>query len=599
MQCIRICRLVTDLKKSNNIFKQYHKELDNNLTIDLLNLSSAHTSLLNSISIDIKKDYNLLIRNILEKTDKRIHWIVCPLISRNNWFGTLFMDLCYVELVKNVFANENITKFILPSNRVKVTLKTFFKDSDKFSFIVVESRFSEFFNSALLFCKSFIKNILTSFVLLLNSNTKNRKSILNLNRQFTLVDTYVTNSEFKNGKYKSRFYNKANFWNNINKNLKNDLFFVPELEFSVKQILSSSLTNSIKGLNNSEENFLFKHDFLNVQDFFFALLAPFKTLNYDFSKITFRGFNISTLLKYDLKRNLQNTNSFYGILNYRFLKNLKSKNVELKKIILWFENQPSDKGFSAGVKDFFPNIIFKGFQNFVVSYHYNHHLIPTVYESELKIIPNEILVIGKKIIPLIKEFNKDLNVSLAPGLRFQHLYNIKREKEISNIIFICLPMDLKAAINIINVSSDFLTSLSGYNLFLRPHPNTDLKSIIKLYPTFFSNIKIVNDNLDAYLKKSKVLISAASTICFESIACGIPTIVIEIKSELNRNPIPYGINPIIWRVCYEKSAFIKSINLFLSYGIKDLKKLIIFSNELKRNYFKKVTKENVNFFVKN
>ncbi|MDC3221268.1 hypothetical protein OAT80_02235, partial [Flavobacteriaceae bacterium] len=121
------------MEKSNNIFKQYHKELDNNSTIDLLNLSSVHTSLLNTISIDIKKEYNLLIRNILEKTDKSIYWIVSPLISRNNWFGTLFMDLCYVELVKNIIANENITNFILPSNRVKVTLKTFFKDSDKFS----------------------------------------------------------------------------------------------------------------------------------------------------------------------------------------------------------------------------------------------------------------------------------------------------------------------------------------------------------------------------------------------------------------------------------------------------------------------------------
>ena len=231
------------LEKSNNIFKKLHKEFDNNSTIDLLNLSSSHTILLNSISVDIKKDYNQLIKNILKKTDKSIYWIVCPLISRNNWFGTLFMDLCYIELVKNIIVNENITKFILPSNRLKVTLKFFFKDNNNFSFIVIENRFSEFFNSALLVCKSFIKNILTSFVLLLNSNIKNRKNILNLNRQVTLVDTYVTNSEFKNGKYKSRFYNKENFWNNINKNLKNDLFFVPELEFSVKQILSSSLTN--------------------------------------------------------------------------------------------------------------------------------------------------------------------------------------------------------------------------------------------------------------------------------------------------------------------------------------------------------------------
>ena len=587
------------MKKSNNIFNKSHSKFNDNSTIDLLNLSSAHTSLLNSISSDIKKDYNDLIRNILENTDKSIYWIVCPLISRNNWFGTLFMDLCYIELVKSIIINENITNFILPSNRLKVTLNSFFKDNNELSLIVIENSFLEYINIIQSVFKSFLKNILTSIVLLFNSSLKNRNNILNHKRQLTLIDMYVTNSEFKNEKYKSRFYNKENFWNNINEGIKNDLFFVPELEFSIKQILSSSLSRSIKVLNNSNEKILFKNDFLKIKDFFFALLAPFKIYKPDFSNIIFRGFNISSLLKYDFNRNLCNTNSFYGILNYSFLKNLKTNKIKLKKIILWFENQPSDKGFSAGVKDFFPTIKFKGFQNFVVSYHYNHHLIPTVYESELKIIPNEILVIGKKIIPLIKEFNKDLNVSLAPGLRFQHLYNIKREKEISNIIFICLPMDLKAAINIINISSDFLTSLSGYNLFLRPHPNTDLKSIIKLYPTFFSNIKIVNDNLDAYLKKSKVLISAASTICFESIACGIPTIVIEIKSELNRNPIPYGINPIIWRVCYEKSTFIKSINLFLSYGIKDLKKLIIFSNELKRNYFKKVTKENVNFFVKN
>ncbi|MDC3221428.1 hypothetical protein OAT80_03060, partial [Flavobacteriaceae bacterium] len=233
------------------------------------------------------------------------------------------------------------------------------------------------------------------------------------------------------------------------------------------------------------------------------------------------------------------------------------------------------------------------------SFQYNHHLVPTDYESELKIIPKEILVIGKKIIPLIKEFNKGLNVSLAPGLRFSHLHNLRREKELSNIIFICLPMDLKAAINIINISSDFLTSLSGYDLFLRPHPNTDLKSIIKLYPTFFSSVTIVNDNLDVYLKKSILLISAASTICFESIACGIPTIVVEIKSELVRNPIPENINPIIWRACYDKYDFIKSINLFLSYNNKDFKKLKIISNKIKENYFTKVTKENVHSFVKN
>tara|TARA_B100001250_G_scaffold66509_1_gene53022 strand:+ start:44740 stop:46503 length:1764 start_codon:yes stop_codon:yes gene_type:complete len=587
------------LEKSNNIFKKYHKEFDDNSTIDLLNLSSTHTNLLNSISLDIKKDYNQLIRNILEKTDKSIYWIVCPLISRNNWFGTLFMDLCYIELVKNIIANENSTKFILPSNRVKVTLKTFFKDNNKFSFIVIENRFSEFFNAALLVCKSFLKNTLTSLVLLLSSNRKNRNNILNHNHQLSLVDTYVTNSEFKKGNYKSRFYFKENFWNNINENIKNDLFFVPELAFSVKQILSLSLTNSIKALNNSEENFLFKHDFLKTKDFFYALFAPFKIYKFDFSTFVFRDFNIYSLLRYDFNRSLCNTNSFYGILNYRFLKNLKSNNIKLKKIILWFENQPSDKGFSAGVKDFFPNVIYKGFQNFVVSYHYNHHLVPTVYESELKIIPNEILVIGKKIIPFVKEFNKDLNVSLAPGLRFSHLHNINRENEISNSIFICLPMDLKAAINIINISRDFLTSLSGYDLFLRSHPNTDLKSIIKLYPDFFSSVTIVNDNLDVYLKKSKVLISAASTICFESIACGIPTIVVEIKSELNRNPIPDNINPIIWKACYDKNDFIKSINLFLSYSIKDLKKLNILSSDIKENYFTKVTKENVNSFVKN
>ena len=47
---------------------------------------------------------------------------------------------------------------------------------------------------------------------------------------------------------------------------------------------------------------------------------------------------------------------FQAWQNYLFFKNLKLKNISLKKTINWFENQSLDKGWNFGVQTFSPKL---------------------------------------------------------------------------------------------------------------------------------------------------------------------------------------------------------------------------------------------------
>lgn len=42
----------------------------------------------------------------------------------------------------------------------------------------------------------------------------------------------------------------------------------------------------------SNENFLFKEDYLKLNDYFFALVSPFKIRKINFNKFKFKDFNI-------------------------------------------------------------------------------------------------------------------------------------------------------------------------------------------------------------------------------------------------------------------------------------------------------------------
>ena len=108
-----------------------------------------------------------------------------------------------------------------------------------------------------------------------------------------------------------------------------------------------------------------------------------------------------------------------------FLK-LKQDKVNLSLVIDWYENQKIDKGFNLGKNIFFPKVKCKGYVGFVNDFSTLFHYAPSYLEAKNKLLPNEILLIGKKIKPYFRRFNGDLKIKVVPAMRNLDFYKKKK-----------------------------------------------------------------------------------------------------------------------------------------------------------------------------
>ena len=110
---------------------------------------------------------------------------------------------------------------------------------------------------------------------------------------------------------------------------------------------------------------------------------------------------------------------------------LKQKNIKIRLIIDWFENQVIDKAFNMGIRKFLPDVKLKGYQvvdnnPFYLCY------FPSKLEYDSRVLPSELYVSGKSFIPTIKENCPELKAKLAPAFRYSHIYK-KREEQSNNM----------------------------------------------------------------------------------------------------------------------------------------------------------------------
>ena len=121
---------------------------------------------------------------------------------------------------------------------------------------------------------------------------------------------------------------------------------------------SLRLKNFLK--TNNQKKVIIKEKYIKLIDFIFIIK------NFFFHNIKIN----EKLLKDDFKILLyEEINSYKNIrskivsyINYLFFKNLKKKKIQIKKIISWHENQIIDKGWSLGVKKYFPKVDYTGYQ---------------------------------------------------------------------------------------------------------------------------------------------------------------------------------------------------------------------------------------------
>jgi len=228
---------------------------------------------------------------------------------------------------------------------------------------------------------------------------------------------------------------------------------------------------------------------------------------------------------------------------------------------------------------------------------------PTKYETENGIIPDAIAVVGNGLKKQIKKFDSKLNVITAPAFRFKDIWESKRieRNNINNIILVALPMSLKESIEIIQLILDTikLINLDNMKLQIKPHPFLKIGKLRGFFNSSeLNNFKFIEGNFKDCVANAKIMIGNASSTCLETLAIGIPVIIIGSQSGLTQNPIPENVNKDIWRICYTPEELTDAINHFLNISDKERDNLKKIGEEIRAMYFEPVTRESVRKFLK-
>ncbi len=128
-----------------------------------------------------------------------------------------------------------------------------------------------------------------------------------------------------------------------------------------------------------------------------------------------------------------------------------------------------------------------------------------------KLLPKKIICIGKNLINSRKEFCKNLNISVGPALRFEHVYKkIKRKKKLKNSVLVNLNLEVESSELIIQniLKTDFYNSFNG-KIYIKSHPFLNMRK--KLNLKNYKNIYFLNGNIFQIASKFNVAVSSGST----------------------------------------------------------------------------------------
>ena len=128
-------------------------------------------------------------------------------------------------------------------------------------------------NSFQIYLISFKKFIyITFYTLNLFFTRRSNRNDFNNRKPIILIDTYLASIELKNNSYDSRYFPRKYFWDKIKDNRKSDVFFVPEYDLSFKELLKFKLFKLINITFKSDTNFIYKNDFLKINDYKEAII---------------------------------------------------------------------------------------------------------------------------------------------------------------------------------------------------------------------------------------------------------------------------------------------------------------------------------------
>ena len=548
----------------------------------------------NILSMSLRADFNELVTDISRPFVNSVDWWLQGPASRNTFGSPFFHYFCSFHLVRQLLEDGlKYDKILVDSPHFSKILSQLLKDFGHEDCVIgltspcLSSRVKEKVKLPMLL----IMKVLQHFIIRLSG----KKCLSTANdKPLNLIDTFMI-SGYENN---DRWYGKL--WDQLPVSVRQQTYFVPTLVLTPL----SKILSTIRQLRDNSRNFLIKEDYIGLSDYLYAADYKKRLRPLKIAEVKVAGYDFSPIIEDELHNGRDVLTILDSYLLYRFVRRLKDNGIKVRLAIDWFEGQIVDRAWNLGFNSYYPNAYTIGYRAFE-SYPFYLCSYPLPIEREASVLPREMAVQGRGTISTVREFFTDLDVIVIASFKSDHVWHYKeKETDTERLqVLIGFPISLVSCKRILRQILDAYEGIKRHypkiKFLIKPHPThlpESLNAILPEMPESF--ILSPEKSLPTLLHKSHLLITEASSVCLEALACGLPVIIIENSVGLTFDSVPRGIPGSIVRRSRTKEQLADTMLEFISGSVEKPEMYRLLGEQIRADYFEPITPEGINKFFK-
>jgi hypothetical protein len=556
-------------------------------------VSKDYRDLYEAAAKEARQSFTLLIETISEAHIGDLDWFLSSPASRNTFTSTLFTRCCQIGFLKKLLGQGTaVDAVVTDSPALAEALRLWMGRENPSATVTLQAPVRNRLNLTLGAIVRLIGYPAVHLWHFLQArSTRSARSVVAPSSPATLIDTFVMSGYEETDRY------YPGMLDGLTDREKASVFFVP----TFYRIGPGEVRQVFKRLRAGGRNFLFKEDYLKFADYLFAFGHAFRVLKIRFGTVLYKGVDVSGLIREEIRGFRRLGDTIIALLNTRFAVRLSKAGVPLRLVVDWFENQVGDKGWNAGFNTAYPRTPTVGYRGFVNTEFYLCDR-PTPSEQRSGLLPKTVGLMGKGMGASLCEFCPGLPVESAPAFRFAHLHANQPMPPAGNgaefNILVALPFSANDARRILSLVNAVGPGLADNVCFgIKPHPTA---STLTVPDTTGEKIRVrrLDGDFSALLTESDLLVSTASSVCMESLAMGIPVIVVGNPNGLTLNPIPDSVASDLWRLAYSADDMRKAIRYFWQRSNGTIRRHRDEGKTIRDDFFTPVTKRRVRAFLR-
>lgn len=470
------------------------------------------------LDYDINKDIDKLrieFNNVISELSSKYHSIeywTMRLSERNSLAHSLFLDICKINLIESLKTTQKNIK--ISTNNASIYL--YFRDAAKTDIKSIAIFNLKVFTRGYKPFLQMLKFSIAKFLFYIKYVDKSKA--LDLSRH-VVIQTWISDSNFKNGAFKDSYYG--------------DL--AEYLKKNDKKVITCPVFYNVKDQNKAvsfirkhSEDFFIIEDYLKFSDYLFAVKLFFKKRFLKFGTINILKKDFTKVFKYYQNQECVEETSLF----YSFAKRLKEYNIDDITFMHNHENMIAEKALIIGAREYLPNSVLIGY--FHTTKPKNQLCLEYASEEEYKIAPkpDKIVFNSHKYKEYYEKKYSDIPMYDGAAFKQLHLRNKFQNQEISSdkvlVLFSGTNHEVVLMFNLLN-------SLNNeYEFIFRMHPMNRF-DVKKYYAR--NNYKIENEmSLDELMSSVNKVISTYSAVAVESALSGLNVGLVYNKKELLINP---------------------------------------------------------------